>query len=81
MKLLKSKTKKDKTWEEFLSTDGLQTPEIELERLCKLKNRMENLKQCLLRFQHSKSKVRCGSKLPEEPSVVYVPTAVVKEKA
>ncbi|KAK4798666.1 hypothetical protein SAY86_030992 [Trapa natans] len=82
MKLLKSKTKKDKMQDEFLSTDGLQqTPEIEVERLCKLKNRLENLKQCLLRFQKFKSKDRGRTKFPKELCVMYVPTAVVKEKA
>ncbi|XP_031382789.1 pathogenesis-related homeodomain protein [Punica granatum] len=80
MKIIKSKLKKDKIPVESVSIDGLQKPEAELERLCRLKNRLENLKQRLLRYRPSKSKARGRPKLQKEPCVMYVPIAVVREK-
>lgn len=80
MKLLRSKTKKDKMQTDLPSLDMSQRPKIELERLCSLKNRLDNLKQRLLRFQPSKSKARGRSKCQSEPSVIFVPVAVVREK-
>lgn len=80
MKLLRSKGKNKKMQTDLASANGVQRPEIELERLCSLESRLDSLKQRLLRFQQSKSKARGRSKFQNEHSIMLVPTAVVREK-
>ncbi|KAK6942015.1 Zinc finger, PHD-finger [Dillenia turbinata] len=70
----KAKTKKR---EKVKDGGGLQesTAETELERLCQIQNRLENLKQTLQRLPSKSSK----SSL-DEPRVIYVPVAELKER-
>ncbi|ESW26710.1 hypothetical protein PHAVU_003G141400 [Phaseolus vulgaris] len=75
-KLLK---KKKKRLVSFTFEGDSQTAELEFERLCKLKQKLVSMKQKLTTIQSFRVK---GSDEPHsnEPSIVYVPTAVLREK-
>ncbi|KAF4393847.1 hypothetical protein F8388_018338 [Cannabis sativa] len=55
---------------------GSEDAEAEMERLCKVTGRLETIKQKLLKFQNNKAKNPWN-----EPSVIYVPVAELKEKS
>ncbi|XP_047171390.1 pathogenesis-related homeodomain protein isoform X1 [Vigna umbellata] len=75
-KLLK---KKKKRLVNFTFAGDSQTAELEFERLCKLKQKLISMKQKLTRIQRLDAKgsdeAHCN-----EASIVYVPTAVLREK-
>lgn len=77
-KLLKERTKEKKMVNIF-SGVGCGGAEAEMERLCKVKGRIETIKQKLLKFQTGKAKNLVKPPL-SAPSVIYVPVAVLKEK-
>ncbi|KAK7329150.1 hypothetical protein VNO77_23297 [Canavalia gladiata] len=74
-KLLKKKKKKVN----LIFEGDSQAAELEFERLSKVKVKLDSMKQKLTQVQNSRAK---GShKLySNEPSIVYVPTAVLREK-
>lgn len=78
-KLLKGKTKEKRAKIIAGSGGESQVAELEMERLCKVKSRLENMRQILLKFQIAKAK---KSKKPplHEQTVIYVPVAELKEK-
>ncbi|KAM1302073.1 hypothetical protein ACFX2H_013035 [Malus domestica] len=59
--------------------DGCRVPELEMERLCKAKGRLEYMRQKLLKFQIVKAKQKSNISRLHEQSVIYVPIAEVKE--
>jgi len=71
--------KKKKRLVSFKFVGDSQTAELEFERLCKLKQKLVSMKQKLSTIQSFSVK---GSDEPHsnEPSIVYVPTAVLREK-
>ncbi|XP_050219261.1 pathogenesis-related homeodomain protein [Mercurialis annua] len=77
-RLMKSKTKKAKKINSIL-TRAAQAAEAEMERLCRAKVRLENLKQKLLRLQNSKSKKTKRNHLHQQ-TVVFVPIAKLREQ-
>lgn len=78
-KLLKEKTKEKKRVN-FIADDGCLHAEAEMERLCKVKDRLESLKQRLVQFQNAKAKNSDKPTFYGE-SVIYVPIAELREKA
>ncbi|XP_062077401.1 pathogenesis-related homeodomain protein isoform X2 [Humulus lupulus] len=78
-KLLKERTKEKKKLNLFAGV-GCEDAEAEMERLCQAKGRLETLKQKLLKFQNNKSNNKSKHPL-NEPSVIYVPVAELREKA
>lgn len=76
-KLLKAKTKEKKV--NFITAGECRAAEEEMERLCKIKDRLENMKQKLLEFKNDKANNSAKSSLDE--SVIYVPVAELREKA
>lgn len=80
-KLLKGKTKEKRA--NIIAGGGgggeSRVAELEMERLCKVKGRLENMRQKLLKFQIAKTKKSNKSPLHEQ-SVIYVPVAELKEK-
>ncbi|KAL6191770.1 hypothetical protein ACLB2K_038159 [Fragaria x ananassa] len=78
-KLLKGKTKEKRAKIIAGSGGESQAAELEMERLFKVKSRLENMRQILLKFQIAKAK---KSKKPplHEQTVIYVPVAELKEK-
>jgi len=75
-KLLK---KRKKRLISFTFEGDSQAAELEFERLSKLKTKVDSMKQKLTAIQNSRVK---DSNEPHssEPSIVYVPTAVLREK-
>ncbi|XP_044464922.1 pathogenesis-related homeodomain protein isoform X3 [Mangifera indica] len=78
-KLLKAKTKRDKRKVNFMTGSGLQAAEAEMERLCKVKDRLENLKQKLSRVQNRNVRKSSKSDVHDE-LVIYVPIVELREK-
>ncbi|TKY45396.1 Pathogenesis-related homeodomain protein [Spatholobus suberectus] len=76
---LKKLLKKRKRLVNFTFEGGSQVAELEFERLSKLKTKVDSMKQKLTAIQNYRVK---GSDEPHsnEPSIVYVPTAVLREK-
>ncbi|KAB2600058.1 pathogenesis-related homeodomain protein-like [Pyrus ussuriensis x Pyrus communis] len=60
--------------------DGCRVAELEMERLCKAKGRLEYVRQKLLKFQTVKAKQNSNISRLHEQSVIYVPIAELKEK-
>ncbi|PON74145.1 Octamer-binding transcription factor [Parasponia andersonii] len=78
-KLLKGRTKEKKRVN-ILAGVGCADAEAEMERLCKIKGRLESIKQKLLKYQNNKA--NNSDKLTlNGPSVIYVPVAELREKA
>ncbi|KAF2309769.1 hypothetical protein GH714_005016 [Hevea brasiliensis] len=71
-KLLKSKTKRGKKRNNSISVTLSQVAEAEMERLCRAKVRLENMKQTLLGLQIGKSRKSNKNQLHQE-SVIFVP--------
>lgn len=78
-KLLKAKTKRDKRKVNFMTGSGLQAAKAEMERLCKVKDRLENLKQKLSRVQNRNVRKSSKSDVHDE-LVIYVPIVELREK-
>ncbi|XP_060674905.1 pathogenesis-related homeodomain protein isoform X1 [Ziziphus jujuba] len=78
-KLLKARTKEKKKVN-FITVGECRAAEEEMERLCKIKDRLENLKQKLLEFKNDKAKNSVKPSLNGR-SVIYVPVAELREKA
>ncbi|CAL2225854.1 unnamed protein product [Prunus armeniaca] len=76
-KLLKERTKEKKA--NLIAGGGCRVAELEMERLCKAKGRLENMRQKLLKFQNAKAK-KSNKSLLHEQSVIYVPIAELKDK-
>lgn len=74
LKLLKEKSKRDKKRVDFREGVGVQDAEKEMERLCQMKDKIEKLKQVILRFQCDKTNQR------QDDMVIYVPVAELREK-
>ncbi|KAF3452738.1 hypothetical protein FNV43_RR03171 [Rhamnella rubrinervis] len=77
-KLLKERTKEKKK-ANFIAAAERQAAEAEMERLCKIKGRLETMKQKLLDFRNDKAKNSAKSAVHGE-SVIYVPVAELREK-
>ncbi|KAB1204292.1 Pathogenesis-related homeodomain protein [Morella rubra] len=77
-KLLEARTKERKRIN-VMAGGGCQAAELEMERLCNAKGRLETIKQKLLRLQNDKAKNSDKSHLSRQ-SVIYVPVAELKEK-
>ncbi|KAJ9141318.1 hypothetical protein P3X46_031866 [Hevea brasiliensis] len=78
-KLLKSKMKRGKKRNNSISVTLSQVAEAEMERLCRAKVRLENMKQTLLGLQIGKSRKSNKNQLHQE-SVIFVPIAEIREK-
>lgn len=74
LKLLKEKSKRDKQRVDFKEGTGVQDAEKEMERLCQIKDKIEKLKQVILRLQCDKTNQW------QDQSVIYVPVAELREK-
>lgn len=60
---------------------GLDAFELEMERLCRAKVRLENMKQTLLGLESRKArKLNKRRQRVHEESVIYIPIAELKEK-
>ncbi|GMI92905.1 hypothetical protein HRI_002959800 [Hibiscus trionum] len=77
-KLLNVKKRKRKRKNIFVG-GGLQTFELEMERLCRAKARLENMKQTLLRLETSNAR-KLNKRRVRQESVIYIPIAELKEK-
>ncbi|WCJ42273.1 Pathogenesis-related homeodomain protein [Euphorbia peplus] len=79
-KLLKPKPSRGKKISKSISTTEYETAEAEMERLCRVKDRLENMKKTLTGVQNRKAKKPNSNHLRHEESVVFVPIAELKEK-
>ncbi|KAJ4833184.1 hypothetical protein Tsubulata_016055 [Turnera subulata] len=79
LKLLKEKSKRVRKKFKSSSPGASQAADAEMERLCRAKDRLDRMKQTLLRFQTGKAKKSSKTHLLEE-SVIYFPIAELKEK-
>ncbi|XP_062163985.1 pathogenesis-related homeodomain protein isoform X2 [Alnus glutinosa] len=77
-KLLEARTKERKRIN-VMAGGGCQEAEAEMERICKVKVRLETIKQKLLRLHNYKAKNSDKSHLFQQ-SVIYVPVAELREK-
>ncbi|XP_059460881.1 pathogenesis-related homeodomain protein isoform X2 [Corylus avellana] len=77
-KLLEARTKQRKRTN-VMDGDECQAAEAEMERICKVKVRLETIKQKLLRLHNYKAKNSDKSHLFQQ-SVIYVPVAELREK-
>lgn len=77
-KLLKERTKEKKKIN-FIAAAECQAAEVEMERLCKIKGRLETMKQKLVDVRNDKAKNSAKAALHGE-SVIYVPVAELREK-
>lgn len=77
-KLLKERTKEKKRVN-IIGAGECRAAEEEMERLCKIKGRLETMKQKLLDVRNDKAKDSAKSALHGE-SVIYVPVAELREK-
>jgi hypothetical protein len=77
-KLLEARTKERKRIN-VMAGDECQAAEAEMERICKVKVRLETIKQKLLRLHNYKAKNSDKSHLFQH-SVIYVPVAELREK-
>ncbi|CAK9329869.1 unnamed protein product [Citrullus colocynthis] len=78
--LLKNRKTKVKKRVNFVARGGGQEAEVEMERLCNIKGRLETMKHKLLRLSNKKDYgILDRSHMFEQP-IVYVPVAVLKEK-
>ena len=82
--LLKNRKTKVKKRVKFVARGGGggrgQEAEVEMERLCKIKGRLQIMKQKLLRLSNKKEDGILDRSHMFEQSIVYVPVAVLKEK-
>lgn len=78
--LLKKRKTKVKKRVNFVARGEGQAAELEMERLCKIKGRLETMKQKLLRLSKRKDDGILDRSHMIEQSIVYVPVAVLKEK-
>lgn len=78
-KLLKDRTKERKR-ANFIGGSGYEDAEAEMERLCKVMNKLEILKQRLQRFHSGKAGNSVKTPLNGQ-SVIYVPVAELREKS
>ncbi|KAA0058215.1 pathogenesis-related homeodomain protein [Cucumis melo var. makuwa] len=78
--LLKKRKTKVKKRVNFVARGEGQETELEMERLCKIKGRLETMKQKLLRLTKRKDDGILDRSHMIEQSIVYVPVAVLKEK-
>ena len=78
-KLLKARTKERKRINVMAGGGGFQVAEMEMERLCEVKDRLETIKQKLLRLQNDKAKNSDICHL-FQLNVIYVPVAELREK-
>uniref|UniRef100_A0A2N9G3E0 Pathogenesis-related homeodomain protein n=1 Tax=Fagus sylvatica TaxID=28930 RepID=A0A2N9G3E0_FAGSY len=78
-KLLKARTKERKRINIMAGGGRCQVAEMEMEKLCKVKDRLETIKLKLLRLQNNKVKNSDKSHLLEQ-TVIYVPVAELREK-
>ncbi|XP_030965830.1 pathogenesis-related homeodomain protein isoform X1 [Quercus lobata] len=78
-KLLKARTKERKRINVMAGGGGFQVAEMEMERLCEVKDRLETIKQKLLRLQNDKAKNSDRCHL-FQLNVIYVPVAELREK-
>ncbi|KAH7849872.1 hypothetical protein Vadar_024224 [Vaccinium darrowii] len=79
LKLLKTIAKKKKKRVNFKAGGGAQEAEAELEKLCKIKGKVKELKQILMGLPNEKSHQTDASTMNEH-SVMYVPVAELMEK-
>ncbi|XP_058189291.1 pathogenesis-related homeodomain protein isoform X2 [Rhododendron vialii] len=79
LKVLKTIAKKKKKRVNFKAGGGSQEAEAELERLCKMKGKVEEFKQILRELPNGKSRKANASSVNEH-SVMYVPVAELREK-
>uniref|UniRef100_A0A5B7AW69 Pathogenesis-related homeodomain protein n=1 Tax=Davidia involucrata TaxID=16924 RepID=A0A5B7AW69_DAVIN len=79
LKLLRENVKREKKRVNFKAGTGVQEAEAELERLCKIKGKVEKLQQVLQGLPNRASNKADAPTLNEQ-SVIYVPVAVLKEK-
>ncbi|PSS01315.1 Pathogenesis-related homeodomain protein [Actinidia chinensis var. chinensis] len=78
LKLLKDFAKKKKRVN-FKAGTGVEEAEAELERLCKVKRKVEKLQQVLLGLPNRKSH-KTDASVINEHSVIYVPVAELRDK-
>lgn len=79
LKVWKTIAKKKKKRVNFKAGGGAQEAEAELERLCKMKGKVEEFKQILRELPNGKSRKSNASSVNEH-SVMYVPVAELREK-
>ncbi|KDP41097.1 hypothetical protein JCGZ_03227 [Jatropha curcas] len=79
-KLLKSKTKRGKKRVHSVWRSESEEAEAEMERLCRAKVRLLNMKQTLLTLQNDKPKKSNRNKSHQD-SVIFVPIAELREKS
>lgn len=70
LKLLKERNKRERKKVEFKEEDA----EKDMERFCQIKDKIERLKQVMLRLQGDKTNQW------QDQSVIYVPVAELREK-
>ena len=71
---LKKMLKKRKRGVNIIFEGDSQAAELEFERLSKVKRKLDSMKQKLNEVQN------CRAKGSNEPSIIYVPTAQLREK-
>lgn len=77
-KLLEARTKERKRIN-VMAGGGCHAAEAEIERICRVKVRLETIKQKLLRLHNYKAKSSDKSHLFQQ-SLIYVPVAELREK-
>lgn len=78
LKHLREKAKEDKK-RSCENRDGLLEAETEMERLCEIKSRVERLQQGLLQLP-SRRFGKSSAIKSNDPSVIFVPVAELREK-
>ena len=78
-KLLKEKSREKKSTD-FSYEGGCEAAEVQMERLCKAKDRLESMMQKLQKFRNNKTRKSDKTPLVEQ-AVIYVPVAELREKA
>lgn len=80
LKILKAFAKKKKKRVNLEGGGGVEEAEAELERLCKIKGKVEKLQKVLLGLPNHKSIIKTTTTTTDDHSVVYVPVAELREK-
>ncbi|KAL6507840.1 hypothetical protein OROGR_024035 [Orobanche gracilis] len=79
LKHLREKAREDKKKRSCENRDGLLEAETEMERLCEIKSRVERLQQGLLQLP-SRRFGKSSAIKSNDPSVIFVPVAELREK-
>lgn len=79
LKLLRERAKKERRKLNFKEREKIQEAEAEMQKLCRIKDKIARLQDILLRFPNHRCR-RAGASSLDESLVVFIPFAELQDK-